>query len=620
MAMTGGTAKLVSSGTPPGWSEAVKLYVYYKIGTQSIANNTTQISLGMYVTTPYKYDIGAWTDYYGSYVGTATSGANCKTFDGDIPNFYGTHWLVENQTITVTHNSNGSKTATIYWKWGVNSSWNGVMNNPSGSFNVTLPTIPRAATITSAVNFDDESNPTITYSNPAGNAVDSLQACISLTGAADNIAYRDISKTGSSYTFELTEDERNILRNMTKNSASTSVMFFVRTILSGTTYHSHLTKTLTIVNANPTVSITAGDTRGTTLSLTGDSQTIIKGYSDITYSVSAAGLKGAEINSYKVSCGTQTSELKDYVFRNVETSEIIAEVTDTRGYKTTYSLRLNLLPYENVTMQPTIVSPLDTDGKMTINIRGNWYAYGFGAMANVLAVGYRIKVNDGEWSEVYCAASSVEIPPDIVTPPSSVQVTKYMYDDYRVTLTFNGLDYRNTYYLEFVAEDYLSNVVSSAPLVISSIPVFDWGKNDFNFNVPIKIQGKPLNEVLLDMFYPVGAVYISRSATHPSEVFGCGSWEQIKDKFILAAGDTYTSGSTGGEATHTLTVSEMPSHTHSLKITTNGSLASTEYFKATANQGGTYFQPTTSATGGGAAHNNMPPYLALYMWERVSDE
>lgn len=152
MAMTGGTAKLVSQGTPPGWPGPISLYVYYKEESQDITKNQTVLSLGMYVTTSNQWDIGKWTDFYGSYIGTATSGENAKTFDGTIPNFYGTRWLVENQKVTITHDDDGTKSTTIYWKWGVNSGWSGVMNNPSGSFNVTLTRIPRASSITSAAN------------------------------------------------------------------------------------------------------------------------------------------------------------------------------------------------------------------------------------------------------------------------------------------------------------------------------------------------------------------------------------------------------------------------------------------------------------------------------------
>lgn len=146
MAMSGGTSKLVKTTNPfTDSSKEVKLYVYYKT-SQNVASNTSTITCGMYVVTPSGWDIGAWTDYTGSYVG-----ASDKTFDGSIPNFSGTMWLVENKQFTVNHKSNGTGTATIHWKWGVRSSWGGYYE-PSGSFTITLPTIPRASSIKSALN------------------------------------------------------------------------------------------------------------------------------------------------------------------------------------------------------------------------------------------------------------------------------------------------------------------------------------------------------------------------------------------------------------------------------------------------------------------------------------
>lgn len=141
--------------------------------------------------------------------------------------------------------------------------------------------------------------------------------------------------------------------------------------------------------------------------------------------------------------------------------------------------------------------------------------------------------------------------------------------------------------------------------------------------------------------YPVGSIYMSVATTSPSVLFG-GTWVQIKDRFLLACGDTYQNTVTGGEATHVLTTSEMPSHTHS--IGSSGEHIHTAYFKEhripTANYSGTYdyarkssasydssgqitnstgahtHEPT--ATGGNVAHNNMPPYLAVYVWKRTA--
>lgn len=126
----------------------------------------------------------------------------------------------------------------------------------------------------------------------------------------------------------------------------------------------------------------------------------------------------------------------------------------------------------------------------------------------------------------------------------------------------------------------------------------------------------------LQSVYPVGAIYISTADTNPSTLFGFGTWEQIKDVFLLAAGGTYEGGATGGEATHTLTENEMPAHRHKIAYPN----ASGEYGDAAIGY------PTSSGTtktwlaemcktesvGGGAAHNNMPPYLAVYMWHRIA--
>lgn len=126
-----------------------------------------------------------------------------------------------------------------------------------------------------------------------------------------------------------------------------------------------------------------------------------------------------------------------------------------------------------------------------------------------------------------------------------------------------------------------------------------------------------------DLIYPIGAIYLSVSATNPSTLFG-GKWEQIKDRFLLAAGDTYAIGATGGEATHKLTVDEMPIHSHDAELHSGGSTAAPiGGFANTSNannsgivSGGSKFG--IRKAGGDAAHNNMPPYLTVYMWERVA--
>ena len=123
------------------------------------------------------------------------------------------------------------------------------------------------------------------------------------------------------------------------------------------------------------------------------------------------------------------------------------------------------------------------------------------------------------------------------------------------------------------------------------------------------------NKEVVDIVYPVGSIYMSVNSTSPATLFG-GTWEQLKDMFLLASGDTYSNGSTGGEATHTLTIDEIPSHKHETSVlaryTVTGSAnALAGYDSTTAHQ-------NTSYVGGGQAHNNMPPYLVVNVWKRTA--
>ena len=120
----------------------------------------------------------------------------------------------------------------------------------------------------------------------------------------------------------------------------------------------------------------------------------------------------------------------------------------------------------------------------------------------------------------------------------------------------------------------------------------------------------------VDLIYPVGSIYMNVNNINPAILFG-GTWEQIKDRFLLACGDTYKNGETGGEATHTLTIDEIPPHFHNCRTYSGSNVDGKQWsFKAIHNssEGGV----GTDEAGGGQPHNNMPPYLAVYMWKRIA--
>jgi len=123
----------------------------------------------------------------------------------------------------------------------------------------------------------------------------------------------------------------------------------------------------------------------------------------------------------------------------------------------------------------------------------------------------------------------------------------------------------------------------------------------------------------LSAVYPVGSLYINKSvSTNPATLLGFGTWTAVEDKFLVARGSTYTS--TGGAATVTLTTNELPAHQHN----TTSQLVSPGYGTGTTQNRGDYSSTTssttalTSSTGSGAAFSIIPPYQAVYVWERTA--
>lgn len=128
-------------------------------------------------------------------------------------------------------------------------------------------------------------------------------------------------------------------------------------------------------------------------------------------------------------------------------------------------------------------------------------------------------------------------------------------------------------------------------------------------------------EQLLTLIYPVGSIYMSANATDPGTLFG-GTWARIQGRFLLAADGSHAAGSTGGEENHTLSAAELPSYAYyayywegrDMERLYNPDLEGTVL--GMTNTGGTKQLPNVA--GGDRPHNNMPPYLAVYCWQRTA--
>lgn len=146
------------------------------------------------------------------------------------------------------------------------------------------------------------------------------------------------------------------------------------------------------------------------------------------------------------------------------------------------------------------------------------------------------------------------------------------------------------------------------------------GKNvvtDANGN--ITTEDKPSTGADPLTIYPVGSIYMSVNSTSPASLFG-GTWEQLKDRFLLGAGDSYAIGSTGGEATVTIKNSNMPYWALYMgQASTDGEWSVGKWSDYSVKSGDSIPKYYGSDSGGSSSPlNNMPPYLAVYMWKRVS--
>ena len=339
--------------TSPTYSTSNQYIKYRIVVTEtatSIPNNTSTVNVKV---DAWRTNSGYTTDAAGKcYCTINGTSYNSSWSYGQKPITHNSHTVLFDKTVTIPHNADGSKTIYVssYIK-------HDKFTSSSNGFNVTLTKIPRKAEITAAPDFNDEANPTISYTNAAGTAVDTLQACISLDNSTDTISYRDIDKSGTAYTFNLSAADRSTLLAATPDSNALTVYFIVKSIIGGTTYYSSVAKTMSVINADPVITTaTYADTNPTTLAITGDDQNIIQAMSDVDFSfVSLEAKKGAELASLKIEVneealfdtlsGTSMANY-DLNFGTIDSAaDIDASITlfDTRGNEAHVTVPITML-------------------------------------------------------------------------------------------------------------------------------------------------------------------------------------------------------------------------------------------------------------------------------------
>lgn len=512
-------------------------------------------------------------------------------------------------TINVTHNNDGNLSGYAYAVFNKGSTTSVWAPNTAGVTTswTALTKIDRYATVTGASNFTDIQNPSFTYSNPR-NLDMSLWLEINPNG--EHLCQRTITNsTSGTYTWDLTETERNQLRAKIPNSKTATCRIGVISTISGTSSASYKDVTYTIVEQAPTMTATYQDTNSTTTAITDNNQLIIRNNSTLEIDVTnATAYKEATLSSITANVngtiynGTLNSGSATFNIGTINVSDDITAVvtlTDSRGFKGIQNVNIQVLDWQ----LPTAIISLQRENNFysetNINVNAD-----YSSLDNKNTI--TIKVRDKKVTDTtYSSYTTLQ-------------------DDVTTQLT---LDNNYAWDVQVLVQDLLGSTTYNLTLD-RGIPItfFDRIKRSVGINcfpannTSLEISGK----TIVDIIYPVGSIYISVNSTDPSTIFG-GTWEQIKDQFLLSAGDTYTAGATGGEATHTLTVNEMPSHSHNVSWQDNcppwvqaggyGQFTPTPTGNANKiNLGGL----SIGGTGGGQAHNNMPPYLVVYVWKRTA--
>lgn len=429
--------------------------------TQSIANNQSTISWTLSTSGSYKYTVAERTLY------VVLAGKVLVNKTDRVMRGAGT---VASGSFTVGHDSSGNCSISGSIQAAVYTS--AVNCTASGSW--SLDTIPRKANITGADSVTDEENPYFTFSNPGGFG---MYAELEVNPNNEHLFKRNVPNTGA-FTFELTEDERNILRGYLKNANSGTLRYLLYS--NGGSWVSYVDKTLTITNAKPTIQYSVKDVNEKTLAVTNDESVFIRYYSNAEVSVSATAYKQAEIKNTKVICGSQNLTESNGIIYGVDSGNFVFSATDSRGNTVSDSKQVTFIEYIKLTCDLLAKAPT-TDGDLSFAISGNYYNNSFGTTDNDLVVEYCYSENGGEYSEWFRL--------DGVT---------FADNKYSVSVVVEGLDYRSSYVVKARATDKLMEVQTESKS-LKAIPVCDWGENDFNFNVPVTIQGINVGNTLAEL-------------------------------------------------------------------------------------------------------------------------
>lgn len=544
---------------------------------------------------------------------------------------------------TVTHNDNGAKTVTVSASFATDVS----LGTLTTSSNITLTTISRLSSL-SVGNGTLGIAQTLTISEPTSSNNHKIKYTC---GSEEGYILGSASATSTSNSVRWTPPISLAAQNTKGTSVTATITLYTFNGNGASVGSKSYSITLAIpASVKPTLTIDVSDPTG----YKDTYGNYVQGKSKIKVIPTATIAQGASIVEYEyVIGGTQ------YKGDTVETSAISqsgsitvkVKATDTRGRYAEVEQIVTVLAYSAPSLEITRVERTDAVGEPKkdgtfLTVYFNASIISLSSLNKATLKVKKKKKTDTSWTPETSIVSEVS---DysvtggkytfMAAPASSYDVMMTLSDSFNVPVQRMATGSSCTKIFSVFSEGKGFAVGK----VAEKENTFEVGWNaQFNNDVNInEVNFKPSDSFkehwaailngetpsgtnpLLDLIHPVGSIYWSTNITSPETLFG-GTWEQIKDTFILAAGDSYSAGSTGGEANHTLTIDELPSHRHYLKygnvyigyLNSNAVQSNNQalYKYNVSREDALYGEDV----GGGKAHNNMPPYLVAYCWKRTA--
>ena len=435
----------------------------------SYSFSITRGSTGFYASQPFSWNItiGGQT--------IAISGFRFQISTSDPA-----EQLIKSGTVTVAHNSDGKKTLSFSVSTpdasGISPTYGPAAMSMTGEW--ALTTIPRASTVT-AGDANIGSVTTIKISRASSAFTHTL------TYAFGSLSGTIATKTGdTTLSWTVPTSFYAQIPKAKSGKCTITCQTFSGSTLIGTTTASFQAQ---VPGASaPAVTGTVADTNTVTKSLTGNSQVMVRYFSNALCTISAQGKNSATITGKKIGETVVTGTTR--TISGIEVNGVTFSATDSRGFTTRVSKTFSLVPYVKLTANGTVKrdTPTGSTGKLTL--QGNYFNASFGAQSNTLTVQYRLQPEDeayGDWKMITVTLDG---------------------NTYRAEVSLTELDYRKAYGVQVQATDKLMTTTTDLTL-LPGTPVFDWGKNDFRFHVPVVAGGRT---VQIDSDGGLPVLYLSR--------------------------------------------------------------------------------------------------------------